>query len=48
MKKYLLITLIIILLPLELLAFSLVGDPVKVPVEKQYIIYNKELEKSSS
>ena len=47
MKKYLLITLIIILLPLELLAFSLVGDPVKVPVEKQYIIYNKELEKKA-
>lgn len=47
MKKYLLIILITILLPFELMAFSLVGDPVKVPKEKQYIIYSQKIEKKS-
>lgn len=47
MKKYLLIILITILLPLELMAFSLVGDPLKVPDQKQYIIYNNQLEKKA-
>ena len=46
MKKHLLI-LTIILLPLELLAFSLVGSPIKVPGAKQYIIYNKQLEQKA-
>ena len=47
MKKYLLIILITILLPLELMAFSLVGDPLKVPNQKEYIIYNNQLEKKA-
>ncbi|API87759.1 hypothetical protein [Francisella uliginis] len=46
MKKYLLTSLIIIL-PLKLFAFSLVGDPVKVPNEKEYIIYGKQIEEKS-
>jgi hypothetical protein len=46
MKKYLLI-LATILLPIKFLAFSLVGSPIKVPGEKQYIIYNKELERKA-
>ena len=47
MKKFLLITLITILLPLKLLAFSFFGAPIKIPDEKQYIIYNKELGKNN-
>ncbi|BCD90049.1 hypothetical protein fh0823_01880 [Francisella halioticida] len=45
-KKYLLTSLIVIL-PLKIFAFSLVGDPVKVPNQKEYIIYSKQLEKKS-
>lgn len=45
-KKHLLASLIIIL-PLKLFAFSLVGDPVKVPNEKEYIIYGKQIEEKS-
>ena len=46
LKKYLLTSLIIIL-PLKIFAFSLVGDPVKVPDEKEYIIYSKQIEGKS-
>lgn len=45
--KNLLLTSLVIILPLKIFAFSLVGDPVKVPNEKEYIIYSKQLEQSS-
>ena len=46
MKKYLLI-LTTLILPIQIFAFSLVGDPVKIPGEKQYIIYSNQLEQSA-
>ncbi|AIT09039.1 hypothetical protein LO80_02975 [Candidatus Francisella endociliophora] len=46
MKKYLLLF-ITILLPFEIFAFSLVGDPVAVPSQKEYIIYSKQIETES-
>ncbi|MED7788589.1 hypothetical protein [Francisella sp. 19X1-34] len=45
--KLFLLTSLIVTLPLKLFAFSLVGDPVKVPKEKEYIIYGKQIEKKS-
>lgn len=48
MKKYLLLSIATILLPMQLFAFSLLGSPVKVPDEKQYIISNNKLEKKAS
>lgn len=44
MKKYLLI---IILLPVQIYAFSLVGGPIDVPKQREYIFYNKEMETKS-
>ncbi len=46
MKKYLLI-LTTLILPIQIFAFSLVGGPVKIPSEKQYIIYSNQLEQSA-
>ncbi|QIW11090.1 hypothetical protein [Francisella sp. LA112445] len=46
MRTFLLIFLIITL-PLKIFAFSLLGDPVKVPNEKEFIIYGKQIEKES-
>lgn len=46
MKKKLLLF-IAILLPFEIFAFSLVGDPINVPEQKEYIIYSKYIEKQS-
>ncbi|AEI35983.1 MULTISPECIES: hypothetical protein [Francisella] len=42
MKKY--IILFTILLPFQLLAFSIFGDPLELPAQKQYVIYNQEME----
>ncbi|ALB01884.1 hypothetical protein ACH24_04320 [Francisella persica ATCC VR-331] len=42
MKKYLL--LIILFLPLQSFAFSFFGAPVKVPEQKEYVIYSKKIE----
>ncbi|MBK2357479.1 hypothetical protein [Francisella hispaniensis] len=42
MKKYLLLT--ILFLPLQSFAFSFFGDPVKVPEQKEYVIYSKQME----
>ena len=47
MKKYLLILLVTVLLPFELMAFSLVGDPIKIPNKKQYIIYSPKIKNES-
>ena len=46
MKKYLLL-LTALILPIQIFAFSLVGSPVKVPGEKQYIIYSNQLEQKA-
>lgn len=46
MKKYLLLF-IIILLPLETFAFSLVGDSIEIPDQKEYIIYSKQIERKA-
>ena len=43
MKKHILLIILTIVLPLQIYSFSLVGDPIAVPVQKQYVIYNKEL-----
>ncbi|QIV94900.1 hypothetical protein [Allofrancisella frigidaquae] len=45
MKKYLLVLLALII-PAHIFAFSLLGGPIKVPEEKQFVIYNKQLEKT--
>jgi hypothetical protein len=45
--KTFLLTSLIIILPLKIFAFSLVGDPVKVPNEKEYIIYGNQIEKKT-
>lgn len=46
MKKKILIILTIIL-PIQVFAFSLVGNPIKVPGEKEYIMYSsKKIEKA--
>jgi hypothetical protein len=46
MKQYLLL-LTALILPIQIFAFSLVGSPVKVPGEKQYIIYSNQLEQKA-
>ncbi|QIV95662.1 hypothetical protein EDC55_10810 [Allofrancisella inopinata] len=45
MKKYLLF-LSALIIPAYTFAFSLLGGPIKVPEEKQFVIYNKQLEKT--
>ncbi|APC91285.1 MULTISPECIES: hypothetical protein [Francisella] len=42
MKKYLLLS--IFFLPLQSFAFSFFGSPVKVPEQKEYVIYSKQIE----
>ncbi|MFV9972397.1 MAG: hypothetical protein AB8V06_05755 [Francisella endosymbiont of Hyalomma asiaticum] len=42
MKKYLLLS--ILFLPLQSSAFSFFGAPVKVPEQKEYVIYSKQIE----
>ncbi len=46
MKKYLSI-LTTLILPIQLFAFSLVGGPIKVPDEKQYIIFSNQIEQKA-
>ena len=43
MKKNILLIILTIALPLQIFSFSLVGDPIAVPVQKQYVVYNKDL-----
>ena len=43
MKKYI-ILFTVILLPFQLFAFSIFGDPLEVPTKKQYVIYNQQIE----
>lgn len=43
MKKYI-ILFTVILLPYQLFAFSIFGDPLEVPTKKQYVIYNQQIE----
>lgn len=46
MKKHLLL-ITAILLPFEIFSFSLLGNPVDVPNQKEYIIYSKQIETQS-
>lgn len=43
MKKHILLITSLIL-PIQIFAFSVVGDPVKIPNEKEYVIYNSKIE----